>query len=177
MQADGSFLLQFLPEFRAKNQRPEDSSPSVRIPPLSSILAPDDEDNLLCPVRALRHYLSVTRASRPSGCRKLFISINQNYGKDVTSNTVARWLKCVVRLAYLRAGTSLPSDRAHELRAWSASLAASQNVPLQHILDAAFWKSESTFIQYYLRDCMSTRLDGSHGISAVVAAQRALSLH
>lgn len=175
-QPDGSFLLHFLPEFRAKNQRPEDSSPSVRIPPLSSILAPDDEDVTLCPVRALRRYLEMTR-DRPSGCRKLFVSINPNYSKDVSSNTIARWVSSVVRLAYARAGASLPSSRAHEVRAWAASLAAHQNVPLRQVLDAAYWKSESTFLNFYLRDCSATRQDGTCGIASVVAAQRALTLH
>ena len=176
-ERDGSMLLNFLPEFRAKNQSASDPSPSVRIPTLTSILAPDDEDRRLCPVRALNRYLTVTSPSRPASCRRLFLSVNPNFGKDVSKNTVARWLRDVVRMAYSHARATLPSDKAHELRAWSASLAAAKNIALKDILEAAYWRSENTFIQFYLRDCGLTRRDGTHGISAVVAAQRALSLH
>ena len=173
---DGAFRLQFLPEFRAKNQGALDPSPSVLIPPLTSILAPGDEDRLLCPVRALSCYLAVTAAYRPTGCRKLFISLNEKYQKDVSKNTVARWLSDTIKFTYEKAGTQLPSARAHEIRAWSASLAACKNVALKDILEAAFWKSEDTFINFYLRDCALERIDGTRGISSVVAAQRALPL-
>lgn len=176
-ERDGSFILNFLPEFRAKNQQASDPSPSVRIPPLSSILAPDDEDVSLCPVRALRRYRSSTAASRAPGCRKLFTSINPNCVRDVSANTVSRWVATVVRLAYEKAGQTLPANRAHEVRAWSASLAAARNMPLQEILAAAYWRAESTFINYYLRDCSLSREDGTHSISALVVAQRAIRLH
>lgn len=175
--SNGSFELAFLPEFRAKNQNFSDPSPKVVVPPLSSILAPDDEDIVLCPVRALDKYLTVTAPHRPLGCRKLFLSVNQNYNKDVSKNTISRWLSEVIRFAYQRAGIQLPSSRAHEIRAWSASIAAAKNMPLLEIMRAAYWKSENTFINFYLRDCALTRSDGTHGISAVVASQRALQLH
>ena len=173
---DGSFLLHFLPEFRAKNQADSDPSPVVRIPPLSSILADDYDDVRLCPVRALRRYLAVTSPTRPVGARKLFLSVNSNFKKDISANTLARWLRTVVQLAYGREGLPLPQARAHEIRAWSASITAARNMPLTDILQAAYWKSEDTFINFYLRDCALTRGDGSHGISSLVAAQRPLRL-
>lgn len=174
-ERDGTFVLSFLPEFRAKNQGLMERSPTIRIPPLSSILAPDDEDRCLCPVRALRRYLSSVSSSRPGTCRKLFLSVNPNYSKDVSKASIARWAMDVVRLAYASEGATLLSSRAHELRAWSASLALSQSVPLQDILDAAYWKSENTFSNFYLRDVSLARRDGSRGIGSVVAAQRALT--
>ena len=36
-EADGSLSLCFLPEFLAQNKKPEDISPVIKIPPLSSI--------------------------------------------------------------------------------------------------------------------------------------------
>lgn len=176
-ERDGSFVLGFLPEFRAKNQPDADASPLVRIPPLSSILAPDDQDVLLCPVRALRRYRSVTASVRDPSARKLFTSINPKFSKDVSCNTISRWVSQVVRQAYSRAGLSLPPSRAHELRAWSASLAAARNMSIRDIMAAAYWRSENTFINYYLRDCSLSREDGTHGISTLVVAQRALRLH
>lgn len=173
-ERDGTFILSFLPEFRAKNQGAAELSPKIRIPPLCSILAPDDEDRYLCPVRALRHYISFV-TPRPGPCRKLFVSVNPNHARDVSKSTLARWVKKVVQLAYEHAGLALPASNAHELRAWSASLAMAQSVAISDILSAAYWKSENTFTNFYLRDVSLTRQDGSYGIGSVVAAQRALT--
>ena len=61
-EPDGSMSLRFLPDFLAKNQSSGERSPVIFIKPLSSILCSDDEDRMLCPVRALRHY---RRRSKP----------------------------------------------------------------------------------------------------------------
>lgn len=103
--------------------------------------------------------------------------MNPNFSKDVSSNTFSRWVSLVVRQAYSSEGLTLPSHRAHDLRAWSASLAAAKNVAIHEIMAAAYWKSENTFINYYLRDCSLRRENGTHSISALVVAQRALHLH
>ena len=165
--------MRFLPEFRAKNQSALERSPSIRIPPLSSILGPDDEDLCLCPVRALRRYLSVI--SRPANCRKLFISCNPQYDKDVSVASTSRWISQVVRMAYTKLGSELGAARAHELRAWSASLAHAKSLPLREIMESAYWKSESSFTDFYLRDVSLQRQDGTRAISTVVAAQRVLN--
>ena len=173
-----SYTLQFLPEFIAKNQQPNQPSPSIIIPPISSILPDsDDPDSLLCPVRSLRRYLHFTKTLR-DGKRRLFISQNPGKVGDIKVTTISRWISSVVRMAYLKEGssTSIPSHRAHELRALAASLRFSYNWRLQDVLDAAFWKSENTFINYYLRDVRGLRQDGSFGISAVVAAQLRISI-
>ena len=98
-ESDGSISLWFLPEFFAKNQQPGTTSPVVVIHPLSSILAPDDEDNYLCPVRTLRRYLLVNRARRTSGLRRLFISLNRGYNADIRAPTFARWVSEAVEKA------------------------------------------------------------------------------
>ena len=68
-EADGSVSLRFLPEFLAKNQRPGDPSPLVRIRPLSHLVHRSEPDALNCPVRALRLYLS--RCPRSPAKRRL----------------------------------------------------------------------------------------------------------
>jgi hypothetical protein len=40
---------------------------------------------------------------------------------------------------------------------------------LASIMEAAFWRSESTFIQHYLRDLTCRRGDGSFGFSFISA--------
>ena len=174
-ERDGAVSLRFLPEFLAKNQVPGVPSPIVRLPALTSILGGDDEDRLLCPVRALRFYLQRVRPFRRATQRRLFISYNPDFPSDISLQTLSRWLKLVIQQAY-QSSALPPSTHVHEIRAWSASLAFQHSVPLNSILEAAYWRSVSSFTQYYLRDTHRTREDGSIGLSSAVVAQTAVSL-
>ena len=95
-EPDGSVSLRFLPEFLAKNQLPGVPSPVILIKFLSSILCPDDEDCLLCPVRALRLYRRRSNPLRAVSQRRLFISINPDYNRDISKVTLGRWLTVVM---------------------------------------------------------------------------------
>ena len=169
-QQDGSFVLKFLPEFLAKNQDPSDPSPCIIIRPLTDFLCPDDPDLKLCPVRSLKRYLKFTRSLRQNQ-RKLFISFNHFYSKDISVASISRWLRLVIKSAYASAPTGTNSVRAHEIRAWAASTAFAQSWSLKNVLGAAYWRSESPFINFYLRDVSLRREDGTHGISFVAAQQ------
>ena len=164
-EPDGSFSLRFLPEFLAKNQKPGDPSPIIRIPPLPS-------DHKLCPVRALRRYLHFTRSFRGRR-RKLFLSLNPSLKADISVIALTRWVRETISLAY--AGGKVGKTNPHEVRAWSASLALSLNVPFDKIMDAAYWRSPSPFIKHYLRDITRRREDGLYGFSSLAVAQRAIS--
>ena len=100
LEPDGSMSLHFLPNFLAKNQSPGEVSPIIFIKPLTSILGPDDEDRLLCPVRGLQHYRRRSSLFRSVTQRGLFISLNPDYNKDISKVTLARWLARVIRRAY-----------------------------------------------------------------------------
>ena len=91
-EPDGSMSLRFLPDFLAKNQLPGSPSPIISIKSLTSILAPDDEDRSLCPVRALRAYRKRTESFR-SKRRRLLLSWNENYKDDIRRSTISRWLR------------------------------------------------------------------------------------
>ena len=78
-----SVTLHFVPEFRAKTQPAECPHSPMRVPRLTSILCPDDVDRCLCPVRALKEYLSRTAPRRVS-LRRLFVSLNPNYLRDIS---------------------------------------------------------------------------------------------
>ena len=180
--ADGGLQLEFLPEFLAKNQSSEDDSPSVLIPSLEEVVCPDDPDRVNCPVRVLRYYRSRTEKFRSSNQRRLFISLNLAYEKDILKPTLARWLVSLVRDAYHWASANnfsgylpLAKPSAHEVRAWSASLAHANGLPVRQLLAAAYWRHEDVFINHYLRDGAKLLGDGSHGIRSLVAAQAAVS--
>ena len=171
---DGGASLHFLPEFLAKNQVPGSVSPTLIIPALTRILGPDDADRLLCPVRALKFYLNRTKSLRSQTHRRLFISYNADYDSDISLQTLSRWLREVIKLAYHSSDITI-TPRVHEIRAWAASLAFKHSVPLNTVLEAAYWRSETTFIHYYLRDVRRLRQDGSSGVASAVVAQTALS--
>ena len=171
-EQDGSVSLHFLPDFLAKNQQAGTSSPLVQILPLSSILCDDDEDRQLCPVCALKRYLAVTRGRCSPPIRHLFLSLNAEYKKDIRKSTLARWLVETIKLGYKASGTAVPSStRPHKIRALSASLALTHSVPLSKILEAAYWRSEGTFMRFYLRDARRLWEDGSFGVSSIIVAQ------
>ena len=73
---------------------------------------------------------------------------------------LARWVSEVLVKGYATRALTAPSHRAYELRIWSASLALKHLVPLQSILEAAYWRSKGTFIHFYLRDSRLLREDG-----------------
>ena len=67
------------------------------------------------------------------------------------------------------------TPRVHEVRAWAASLAFKHSVPLATVLEAAYWRNEATFLNFYLRDVRRRRADGAFGVAAAVVAQSALT--
>ena len=177
IEPNGAISLRFLPDFLAKNQRPDSPSPSIIIKPLSSILNINDPDRTLCPVRALRYYRKRTKGFRRDR-RRLLLSWNEGCKKDITKNTISRWIKGVIVDAY----KSLPPSqrsiqaRAHEVRAWAASIAFNTTQSLKEVLDAAYWKSEDTFINFYLRDIARFSEENVGGISSVVVAQHSITV-
>ena len=115
---DGSMSLRFLPDFLAKDQLPGSPSPVINIKSLTSILAPDDEDRLFCPVRALRAYRKRTESFR-SKQRRLLLAWNENYKDDIRQSTISQWLREVISAACarLRSKLSVFFPRPHEIRA------------------------------------------------------------
>lgn len=103
----------------------------------------------LCAMHTLLHYLEVTKSVRRSN--KVLIS----YVKfdDITTSTVARWLKCVLKLS----GIDTDKFKAHSYRAASVSAAFSKGCSLKRILDTADWSSEKNFRKHYYRQSVSNR--------------------
>ncbi|KAK7110422.1 hypothetical protein V1264_014301 [Littorina saxatilis] len=183
LEKDGSISLKFRPDFLAKNQKPGQTSPLIRIPPLSNVLAPGDPDVFNCPVRALSSYLSRTLPIRSETQKLLFISLNTVRGKDISRVTLAKWVSTTIRQAYIwwqsqsgdnRAILPLTAARAHEARAWASSLAVLHSGRLSEVLESAYWRSEDVFINSYLRDVAGTRQDGSSALPSLVAAGQVL---
>ena len=170
-EPDGAISLRFIPEFLAKNQPVGVQAKPIVIKSLASVLCNDDEDITLCPVRALK-----TQFLRTPAKRRLFVSFREDKRSDISSPTISRWIKSVIRIAYSTSTVDKEpgSLRAHEVRAWAASLAWANNTSMTAILEAGYWFSQATFLQYYLRDVSHVKMDGSRSIS-FVAAQLAIT--
>ena len=162
-----SATLRFLPGFIAKTQKPDrlDTALSpVIIPALAPSTGTDLPERALCPIRALRHYLSRTNISDPGRSKRLFVSIKPGRQKDIAKATISGWIKGIIRLAYSEAQNEdvphLTSQnvQARELRAMATSLAFHQHHSLKQVMEAACWRVDSTFASFYLRDLTPAQL-------------------
>jgi integrase len=161
--------------FLAKTQRSEQAQKQLEVIHLRA-LAPTlqqdmTEDRSLCPVRALRYYISRTKEHRRSQAH-LFVSYVANH-KEVGKNTISLWIRRVIKKAYENHSDEdrvILGLRAHDLRGFSASCAFFNNVPLVEVLNACTWKRHSTFSEFYLRN-MATQADDLYQLGPLVVAQ------
>ena len=108
-------------------------------------------DENLCPVRTLRQYETVTSSLRSEDQQGLFLAIVKPH-KQVSSCTIARWLKCVLG----DAGIDINMFTAHSVRGASSSAAAMAGVTTHDILKAADWSTDSVFRRFYYRPMHSS---------------------
>ena len=165
--SEHSVTLGTFPGFLAKNQLPSVLASPIVIP----VLKGQDVNTSLCPVRALRIYFNRVFPRR-KGRKRLFISHQDSYEKEISVDSISRWIVQTIKLAHSANNVDqVPvSVNAHEVRAIASSWAWSNKVPLDDVVKAGFWSSENSFIRFYLRD--TSVLASSLGlIGPVVAAQ------
>jgi len=105
-------------------------------------------DHLLCPVKCLQRYESVTSTFRKKpGHNHLFLGIISPQS-PVVSSTIAGSLKNVLSSS----GTTKHFLTAHSTRGASSSAASTGGITTQQILITAVWSTASTFRHFYLRD-------------------------
>lgn len=150
---------------------------SFRIPSLSECL--DKEltfDRKLCPCRSMKHYLKRTEPVRKSDPSKslLFVSFDPRKKGDIMKNTISGWVSQLIRHCYAQPGAKaiqLTGSRAHEVRAYAATLVSRGTSSIDDILAAGNWKAHTTFTHHYLRDI--TRQEGNMlRLGPIVAGQK-----
>lgn len=102
------------------------------------------EDEKICPMHTLLYYLERTVNVRKSQ----YVLVSYCTYSSVTTSTVARWLKEVLRLS----GIDISVFKAHSFRGAAASAAFLSGCSLKEILKTADWSSVKNFKKYYLRD-------------------------
>ena len=157
-------------ELRAKTESSVNPLPqSFCVRSLVDFVGDLPEELLLCPVRALRLYLSRTASISPRP-RSLFVS-----PRALSKNALNFFLRDLITRASSSSSSaasaavsssSAPSSssssfRAHSVRGVATSWAFSRNASLSSILEAASWSS-SVFTSFYFSD---VQFSSFHGFS------------
>ena len=162
----------FVPGFVAKTQGQSSLDPRFKSFTIPALPKSRDSPNgrLLCPVRAVKYYLSCTAQHRPR-CERLFVTSGHTK-KEISKNTVLFWLRRVISLAYQLSSKPLPtpSPLARETRGIAPSLLFKKNYAVSQVLKAGTWRRHTTFTRHYLRDLSHKSLDTFH-LGPMVAAQ------
>ena len=171
-----SLTFSFVPDFVAKTQDPTVFDPrfeTFTVPSLRDFTDGDQDEMLLCPVRAVREYLRRTRMFRPE-LPRLFLSTGLRR-KMVSRNTISFWLREVIRTTYLSSGEDPPARiRAHSSRSIASSALFRSNYAVGQVMKAGVWSNQTTFTSFYLRDVTHRFLD-TFSLGPVVAAQQVLA--
>ncbi|XP_068221279.1 uncharacterized protein [Palaemon carinicauda] len=140
-------------DFLSKNENPSKPWPGTfEVPNLTNMVG-QEEERLLCPVRALRAYLSRTKRLRGASS-SLWCSVKDPQ-KPLSKNALSFFLRETIREAHLfceEKNFGLLKVKAHEVRAVATSLAYRKNMSVKQIMDATFWRSNSVFASHYLRE-------------------------
>jgi hypothetical protein len=166
----------FARDFLAKTEVPSSTRNFIRsfqIPALEKYSA-EHNDQLLCPVRALRIYYRRTADRRTEHSRLLIPVLGRR--EAVSRNTVSAWITSVIRRAYMHQHRDLQTLHritAHEVRAIATSWHFHHTMSLGNVMQAASWRTHSTFSSYYLRDVAMIE-NGMMKLGPIVAAQHAL---
>ena len=166
--------------FLAKNQLASDG-PSIVQPVVIPALKPSldqslAEDMTLCPVRSLRYYIDRTKDLRKAS----FVYLLQRWVFGGYTKIYHIFMDKTVMLAYQGSDLetqNLSKVKAHDIRSMAASLAFKGGVSLDQILGACFWKSHSTFTNFYLKDvAWRSKESSEYSLGSVVSAQHIVKL-
>lgn len=103
------------PEFLAKNDSLNNLTNKITLLKMSTFSS-IKEDDLLCPVRALKMYIKMTKHLR-AGSNKLFICYKKNQHNPASKDSISKWIVSTIKIAYT--DKSLEGMRAHDVRSFS----------------------------------------------------------
>ena len=115
------------------------------------------EDKKVCPMRALKRYISKTRKLRAS--QNIFITSNPPF-KGASSQTLRRWIRDMLTAA----GVDMRIFNPYSTRAAAASKEAFTSGSLKAAMDKGQWRSENSFFKHYLRKVTYFNRDGSTAV-------------
>ena len=169
-------------DFLTKNQlssKELDLSKAILVPSLKETLGPDlwaTEDKFLCPVRALRIYIERTKFFRRKR-QLLFMPVSPNVDNEVSSSTISSYIVQTIKFSYSEKGlVDLLLQRGVKIKAHSVRSAAASwaflrgKCSLQQLMNACFWRAQTTFSSHYLKNHWANQEDDMFTITPFVAA-------
>ena len=148
------------PGFLAKNQKHQDSMPRTTL-------------TGSCVLSVLKAYLDRTKEPEVHRGRTSLFLNSKKPDRDISTAHIFTLIKKLVQDAHEHAGVEhlrLAKLSAHDVRRFSASWAVFNGAPLDENMQAAYWKSETTFTSFYLK-AMVTQAKGLFALGPIVAAQ------
>ena len=140
--------------FRAKNDTKCKRLPrNFLIKDLAGLVGQEEEAKL-CPVRALKEYLSRTKSVRGPENKRLFVS-PRCPSRPASKNGLSFLMKALIREAHEKLQPEmLPILKAsiHEVRGVATSVSFQKNMSLDSVMEAAQWRCQSVFASHYLKD-------------------------
>ena len=103
------------------------------------------------------------------GLHQLFVRWDENI-INISRAHVSRWMVETIKEAYNRVDLDLDRVWAHQVWARSSSWAYLNQIPLDNVLAAAFWRLQGVFQRHYLRD-LAQSSGYMFTLGPVVAAQ------
>ncbi len=114
--------------------------------------------------------LYLERVAPHRGDRKqVFLPIKTGIQRELHAHTISSWLKKCIMLAYGTKNQVSVKAKGHDVRKMAVSWAYHNQVSVPHLLQFCRWKSNSSFTNYYLKDCLGL-VEGMFTIGPVVAA-------
>lgn len=150
----------------------------IVIPALSQLVGthPDArEERFLCPLRALKWYRQRTLESR-RGDKHMFMCFRDgSQHLPASPSTISRWIVDTIRSTLstilVKGGAPFLKVRAHDVRAIANSLAYLTGTDWERLLAAGYWRSQNTFINFYLCD-LQVKEEGLFRLGPIVAGQQ-----
>ena len=145
----------YMPNFIPKNARVNYAGRTVIIPSFRE-MASCEEEELMCPVRALKCYVKRSALFRKEGEKRLFVTFGagDSQGHGASNKTLARWIVETIKHAYSVADEEdcrVLKLNAHSVRSVATTYAILKGVSIQHILEAADWATATTFVNHYFK--------------------------
>lgn len=154
----------------AKTETPTNPLPrEFVLKSLAESVGEEDEERLLCPVRALRWCLRRTRSqARP---RQLFLSV-RDPKCPLSKAAVSYFLRQLTCSAHENFPDHLDPTlrvKAHDVRVVATSLLWANNKAVKDVMKVACWRTQSIFSNHYFRSVHKAQ-DGVFSLGPVVAA-------
>ena len=147
-------VISFLHSFRAKNDTKCKALPRHYLVKSLQDLVGNEEEALLCPVRAIRVYLVRTKVLVNNAHCNLFCSV-RSPDHPMSKNGISFLIRQLIKEAHAELHEDFCPPlkvRAHDVRAVSTSFNFFKNLSLDDVIKAAMWRCRSLFASHYLKD-------------------------